>query len=413
MSLNILNKMRFLNVFKRRIYLDYAAATPVAKEVWRAMRPFFFNEFGNPSAIHIDGTTAREAIESARKAISKVLHVRHDNVIFTGSGTESNNLAIYGLLRRIVKKGVSLNEIEIISTKIEHPSILKVLGDLLDRGCRVSFVKTDEYGCIDKGHFESLLSEKTRLVTFAYANSEIGVVQDVKRITRSVRKFNQEYDTDIKIHLDASQAPLWLSCEMDMLGVDLMTLDGGKCYGPKGVGVLAYQHGVELEGVLLGGDQEHGLRAGTENTALIVGCAEAVVRAQGEWKSRSEATASLRDFMSALLLSEIEGSVLNGSTDHRIANNVNISILGIDSEFAVITLDAKGISVSTRSACSGAGGDGSNVVRSMTGDEDRAQSTIRFSLGIETQKKDLIKVVSLLKAHVIKMRKSKRNLQAA
>jgi len=400
-------------IFKRkskRTYLDYAAATPVAKEVQSMMRPYFIEHFGNPSAIHKEGVVAREAVEDARLKVARTLNVRPEGVVFTGGGTEANNLAIYGFLRNVTEGDIPFSDVEIISTKIEHPSILKVLDHLKDLGVTVRYIVLNEYGLIDKKHFESLLSKRTALVTCAYANSEIGVVQDVKRLTRIVRKFNKKNKTLIKVHLDASQAPLWLPCQMDMLGVDLMTLDGGKCYGPKGVGVLARQHGVDLRGIILGGDQEYGLRAGTENTALIVGCAEALVRAQDERKSRSEATASLRDFAIEKILKEIPSSVLNGPEKERLANNVNISILGIDSEFAVVVLDSKGIATSTKSACSGASGNGSSVVREITGDEDRALSTMRFSLGEETTRKELDMAIACLKEHVEKMQ-SFRNSQ--
>jgi cysteine desulfurase len=248
-----------------------------------------------------------------------------------------------------------------------------------------------------------MLTPRTVLVTFAYVNSEIGTVQDVKRITRTVRAFNAEHKTNVLVHLDAAQAPLWLSCEMDMLGVHMMTLDAGKCFGPKGVGVLALRHGVTIAPLLLGGGQERGLRSGTENVPLIVGCAEALVRAQDDWKSRSAATAALRDFMFDLIQKEIPGARVNGSCESRVANNVHISIPGIDAEFAVITLDHHGVNASTKSAC-GAHTGGSSVVRTLTGDDTRATSTLRFTLGPLTMKSEIIEAVQVLKVHVEKTR---------
>ena len=184
----------------------------------------------------------------------------------------------------------------------------------------------------------------------------------------------------------------------------MLSLDAGKCYGPKGVGVLVHRPKAKLSAVTHGGSQESGLRPGTENTALIVGCAEALKIAQEGWESRSEVAASLRDSMIDSLTSAIDGVVLNGSRDHRVANNVNISIPGIDSEFAVVKLDSEGVAASTRSACSGADGGGSTVVRAMTGDEARAKSTLRFSLGEATTRLEIKKTVEILRAHVEKTR---------
>lgn len=388
---------------KKRVYLDYAAATPVHTDVFAAMRPYFSERFANASAIHKEGVAMRDVVEKAREEIARTLRVRAHDVVFTSGGTESNNLALFGISEALHQDGRAYADMEIITTPIEHPSIIEALAVLQDRGVWVRYVTIDEEGRIDQNSLKEQLSENTVLVTCAYANSEIGVVQDVKKITRAVRLHNQAQGTQVKVHIDASQAPLWLPCQMDMLGVDLMTLDAGKCYGPKGAGVLAYRHGVSLRSIMHGGGQEHGLRAGTENTPLIVGCAHALIRAQQGLAARCERVRTLRDHMIDLLTKEIEGAVLNGSHEHRIANNINISIPGIDGEFAVVTLDTHGVAASTKSACSGAGGGGSVVIREMTGDEARAISTIRFTLGEETTKKDIELAVKVLKAHVHKM----------
>lgn len=389
---------------KKDIHLDYASATPVAKEVLRAMMPYFSDIWANPSALHKGALRARTAIESARGEIARILKIRPHGIIFTSGGTESNNHALLGLVEKLHEAGRAYEEIEIITTHIEHPSILEMCDVLARRGVGIHMVAVTETGKIALKHLESLLSPRTVLVTCAYVNSEIGVVQDVKRITRAVRAYTTEHKTNILVHLDASQAPLWLSCEMDMLGVDMMTLDSGKCYGPKGVGVLALRHGVTLAPVLYGGGQERGLRSGTENTALIVGCSTALVRAQATWKSRADNVILLRDFMIDELLTRIPGAVLNGSPTDRVSNNVNISIPGIDTEFAVITLDAHGISASTKSACGASDSGGSSVVRTITGDDARATSTIRFTLGETTTKDELKKAITVLSTHIYSMR---------
>ena len=326
--------------------------------------------------------------------------MRAGDIVFTSGGTESNNLGLRGYLAHLNKEDVPYEDIEVISTKIEHPSILETLKHLEGHGIKVVYAPVDEEGRIVIAEFQKLLSPKTKLVTFAYVNSEIGTIQDVKKITKTIRDYNEKNNVTVKTLLDACQAPLWLPCQLDSLGVDMLTLDAGKCYGPKGVGVLVKRHQVELEPIIFGGGQEDGLRPGTENTALVVGCVEAMVRAQESWKERNDKISKIRDQYIETILNEVNGVVLNGSQEHRVANNINISIPGIDGEYAVITLDSKGVAVSTRSACGAGKGAGSHVVQEITGDEARALSTIRLTLGQESREDDIEKVVTILKDHL-------------
>ena len=383
-----------------RIHLDYAATTPVHKDVLNKMKPYWNEMWANASAIYKEGVKVKEIIYKARENLARTLRVRASDITFTSGGTESNNLALYGVIKSLMKDGADFSDFEIITTRVEHPSILAVVEDLAMKGVDVKYTPIDEEGLIDLIEFDKLLSPKTSIVTFAYINSETGVVQDVKKISRIVRKWNDSQGTSVLVHIDACQAPLWLPCTLDSLNVDLMSLDAGKCYGPKGVGILAHRHNVKILPVILGGKQEGGLRAGTENTALVVGCAEAIIRAQKFHKTRSEKIVSIRDFCIDLLEKEIKGVVINGSQKYRVANNINFSIPGLDSEYAVVVLDAKGIAVSTKSACGSIDETGSYVVREMTKDKDRANSTIRFTLGEESVKGDVRKAVSVLKNHI-------------
>lgn len=394
-----------------RVYLDYAATTPVRPEVFSVMEQYFTKQFGNASSIHQEGLCAKEAIASAREKVARTLHVRPADIVFTSGGTESNNLALLGHVDWLLYElGVQASEIEVIATEVEHPSIANVLDRLKKQGVVVRYMPIDEAGRVVISEFEKLLSPKTKLVTVAYANSETGVVQDIGRIARTVRAYEKNHGVQICIHTDAAQAPLWLPCQPERLLVDMMSLDAGKCYGPKGVGVLVRRPKAKLSAVTYGGSQESGLRPGTENTALIVGCARAIEIAQEDYEERSAAIAAHRDHMISRLTTEIDDCVLNGSHEHRLANNVNISVLGIDSEFAVVKLDSEGVAASTRSACSGADGGGSQVVAAMTGDASRAQSTIRFSLGEATKQADVDTAVAILKEHVAKMRSFHKTL---
>jgi cysteine desulfurase len=385
---------------KKTIHLDYASTTPVYPDVLKAMLPYFSTEWANASALYGTGVRTRGVIEDVREKVARMLRIRAHGVVFTSGGTESNNQAIVGVVEALHKAGRSYDEMEIVTTEIEHASILEVCAMYSERGVRIVYVPLQEDGLIVREEFENVLSPRTVLVTFAYVNSEIGVVQDVKRITRTVRGYNDAHGTNILVHLDAAQAPLWLPCEMDMLGVDLLSLDSGKCYGPKGAGVLAFRHGVTLSPLMFGGGQEGGVRSGTENTPLVVGCGMSLLRAQEGWKSRAEAASTLRDFFFDLIEKEIPEAVVNGSRSARVSNNANISIPGIDSEFAVITLDHHGVNASTKSACGAYGATGSSVIRTLTRDESRATSTLRFTLGEETTKKDIETAVQVLKEHV-------------
>ncbi|MEL6803264.1 MAG: aminotransferase class V-fold PLP-dependent enzyme, partial [Bacteroidota bacterium] len=316
-------------------------------------------------------------------------------------------LAFFGLVHALYTAGRPDAEMMIISTKIEHPSIMAVLQDLAQRGVQVKYCPVDKTGKLDVSVLMSLLSPQTILLTFSYLNSEIGTIQPVRRIVRAIEAYNREHETNIQTHLDAAQAPLWLSCKLDRLGVNVLTLDAGKCYGPKGAGVLAWRHGSKVAPIILGGGQEMGYRAGTEHTAGIVGASVAICEAQATFTARSDRVSALRDhFITSLL--ELPGVVLNGDTEDRAANNVNISIAGYDSEFAVVWLDEQGIACSTKSACSGAGSGGSMVVQEVTGDNARATSTIRFSLGEMTTKRDLDKVVRVLRDFLIRIAPSKQ-----
>lgn len=394
--------MRFFKTLfaSKRVYLDHAAKTPMYPEVARALRRAEGALLGNPSAVHAEGRRARALIEDARRSIARTLTVKAEDVYFTSGGTESNNLALSGFFLALMAKGKQLSDIEVVTTAIEHPSILAVLSQWERSGLVVRKIPVDDEGLIDMDACEQSLNEKTALVTFAYANSEIGVVQEVKRLAHAVRKFRTKQQSVFPyIHLDASQAPLWLPCAADSLGVDMMTLDAAKFGGPAGVGILMRKSVVPLSPILQGGSQEEGLRPGTENAAGICAAALAFDIAQRDHECRALQVAKLRDRCFDALL-KIPGVVVNGSRASRIAHNVNISIPGVDGEYAAVVLDTKGFAVSTKSACSGKTGSGSSVIYAMGGDDARALSTLRVTLGEATSTRDIDRLVRALTQHV-------------
>lgn len=399
--------MKWLNKWwVGRIYLDHAARTPVRPHIARMIAKASGIDHGNPSAIHAEGRRAGALLRDARTKVARLVSVRSGEVYFTSGGTESNNLAIRGLLEALHAQGRAYADMEVVTTAIEHPSILAVLEVMQKSGVTVHMVPVLEDGLIDEVAFKKALGAKTVLVTFAYANSEIGVVQEVKRLSRLVRAVRKEQGSLVPyLHLDASQAPLYLSCDMQSLGVDLMTLDAQKFCGPGGVGILVCRSSVPLVPILHGGSQEEGLRPGTENAPAIYGAALAFEEAQRGREARALRVSKLRDYCFEALLA-IPGVVINGSREMRIANNVNVSIPGIDGEYAAVVLDTAGIAVSTKSACSGRSGSGSTVVYALGGDDARALSTLRVSLGEETTKRNIRRFVRVLERHVAKTRAS-------
>ncbi len=391
---------------KSRIYLDYAAATPLSKEAFLAMEPFLKDSFANASAIHSEGLKARSAVEEARGRVATALQVRPEFVTFTSGGTESNNLAIIGTIEHLAEKGWPFAEMEVVTTQIEHPSVMNTMKALERRGVVVKYVPVDKQGVVLLTVLQELLSEKTVLFSVAYANSEIGVVQKVHAIKKALDGAEKKFGTKIMFHLDAAQAPLWLSCKFDSLNADLLALDVGKCHGPKGEGILVRSRRATLTSTLFGGGQESGLRPGTENVAGMVGASVALEAAQKDFKTRAEKVMKVRDAGIEHLLREIPSAVLNGPVgEQRLANNINISILGLDTEFATVVLDKHGFAVSTKSACAGAGGGESVVVQATTGDPSRSRSTLRISLSPQTTLKNLKDLTKVLKSHIEKMSK--------
>ena len=396
--------MNLFGFLKRRIYMDYAAATPIRKEVEIFMRPYLKAKFANPSAIYKEGQEARKAIDDARAKVAVTLGVKPTDVTFTGSGTESNNLAIVGYLKHLAReKDISYRDMEVVMTKLEHPSVSGLAPIIEATGVTVKYVAVNELGLITKEALREVLSEKTVLVTFAYANSEIGVVQRVSHLVREIREVEKKNGKKITVHIDAAQAPLWLPCEVVRLGADLLTLDAGKCFGPKGVGVLI-KRGVEILPLMYGGGQEEGLRPGTENVSGIVGAAEAIRLAQIDQEERSIRVAALRDKGIAVLKEILPTAVLNGPTgEDRLANNINISIPGFDTEYAVVYLDAHGVAASTKSACSGSKSGRSVVVETISGDTKRASSTLRLTLGPDTKLSEIEYTAKVLERFCSKM----------
>ena len=402
--------MKFFD--KKQIYLDYVSSTPTDERVVKAMKSYWSDEFGNPSAKHIYGRNAKKALEDSRSKIAKILNARAEEIIFTSGGTESNNLAISGIINYVKEKTGTLVGYYAITSEIEHPSVLNLFKHLENKGLKVNYIKADENGIVNVDEIKSALNEKTLLVSIMFVNNEIGTIQPVNEISKIIRSFkNAKNESAIfsddnfpYFHTDASQAPLFLDLNVKKLGVDLLTIDGQKIYGPKGIGALFIKKGVPLRPLFYGGGQEMGLRAGTENIPLIVGLAESMALVEKERNVFVNKMKKLQDYFVGRILSEIPGSKLNGDKEKRTPNNANISFDNIDHEFLAVQLDENGIFCSTKSACMADKEDDSYIISAINRGKKRT-GAIRFSLGKETTKRNLDYVLKILIELVNKQRK--------
>lgn len=365
----------------RRIYLDYAAATPVDEEVLRAMLPYFSDEFHNPSALYKEARAARDALESARSLVARNIGTRPSEVIFTAGGTESDNLAIRGVMEKYPGKGL-------VISSVEHDAVHEPARTFNARQAPVG-----PEGITDIGALRDLIDDETVLISVMLVNSEIGAIQPVSQITALVRELRQQrrkrgIKLPLLVHTDACQAPLYLDINTTSLGVDLMTLNGGKMHGPKQSGILYVKAGVELTPQIRGGGQEFGFRSGTESVANAVGFAAALDSAVKGRAALSKSVQALRDELIELLTEKFGGQ-LNGSRKHRIANNVHVTFPGIDNERVLFALDDLGVSAAAGSACSASKDEPSRVLKSIGLTDDQARASLRFTLGRNTSKSDL------------------------
>lgn len=381
------------------IYLDYAATTPLSPEVKKEMDVVLENVYGNPSSLHSRGYEAKVVLDGAREKIAKILNVRADEIIFTSGGTESDNLAVLGYARANKSDGA-----HIITSAIEHHAVLEPCHKLEKEGFAVTYLPVDKDGVIDLEEFKKSLKKETILVSIMYANNEIGTIQPIKEIAEIINKFNQENDVDVVFHTDACQAAGVLDLKVKNIGVDMLTLNAGKIYGPKGIGLLYVKKGIKLEPLFYGGGQEFGVRAGTENVAAIVGLAKALEVAQRSKEKDSQRILELREYLIDGILKEIPKTRLNGSREKRLPNNVNISFAAIEGESLILYLDQMGICASTGSACTSKSLEPSHVILALGQPHEVAHSSLRLTIGHKTTKQDLDFVLEVLPGIVKKLR---------
>lgn len=404
-----------------RIYLDYAATTPTDAGVLKAMAPYFSDCFGNPSSTHWDGQQASAVVFRARQIIARALGVDYQEIIFTGSATEANNLALQGTARGFLKNNKTGKPYRIIISAIEHESVLKPCMVLeKEPGVEVVRIPVDHAGIINFEKFKAALNERTILVSVQYANSEIGVIQPIAEIGKIIKKFNSKTSevreaSDVQkivFHTDAAQAFQFLPCMVDELGVDLLTLSAHKMYGPKGIGVLYARNGGHaaskisnpesrmpnvLSPITTGGDQEFGMRAGTENVPAIVGFGAAVALTEKMRNKEAGRVRVLRDYFWKELKKIVPDAEINGSSETRLPHILNVYFPGRSSQDLCIELDLLGIAVSSGTACSSRAAEPSPVIKALGLSADRASSSIRFSFGRATSQDTIKEMMRVMK----------------
>lgn len=400
------------------IYLDYAAATPVDPEVLKAMSPYWSKNFANPSSLYKQGAQAATAIQHARKTIAETINASGSEIIFTAGGTESINLAILGIAGKFIqlKQNLKNKKLHIISTQIEHHAVLNCLEFLKKQNFDITLVPVNKEGVIKHEDIKQAMRPETILVSVMYANNEIGTIEPIHEISK-ILKFENDLrqkkgQEKIYFHTDACQAMGFLDSDVQKLGVDLLSANGSKIYGPKQTGFLFIKHGTNLQPLIHGGGQEFGLRSGTENVPGIIGLAKALTLAT---KQKNKETARLQILQKFLIqeIMKINKVSLNGPSSHiynnelkRLPNNINITISDVEGEALILYLDSFNISASTGSACSTNLNEPSHVLKSIGQSSKQAQESIRITLGKYTTKKDIIYLIKVLNYLIPKLRKT-------
>jgi cysteine desulfurase len=371
------------------IYLDYAAATPVADEAVESIKPYLKDRFYNPSAVYQAARNVRSELELYRSKVAQVLGAKPQEIICTAGGTEANNMAINGVMSHFA-------DAEIIVSSVEHESVLEPANRY-----KKVIAPVDERGIVNVEALKSLITSKTALISVMYANNEIGTIQPIKLLSELVNTVRTQRSKGgnsrpIFLHTDACQAANYLDLHISRLGVDLMTLNGGKIYAMKQSGCLYVKSGVELEPLVLGGGQEEGLRSGTENVAAISSFATMLQNVQATRKSESERLTMLRDRLFAKLSQSIDGLNLNGHATKRLPNNLNFTIPGVDGERLLMELDNAGLMVATGSACTASSDEPSHVLKAIGLSNEEASASLRITLGRQTTEDEIERAASII-----------------
>lgn len=373
------------------IYLDNAASTQIHEDVLEAMLPYLKEQYGNPSSIHRYGRLANKAIEKARKQIAMLINADSSEILLTSGGTESNNTALYGIAEKHPHS-------QIITSSIEHDAILEPCKKLAKDGFDVIYLPVDNHGVVDLSVLKNSLSDNTCLVSIMFGNNEVGTIEPIAQIAQLCNEQN------IPFHTDAVQAVGKIPIDVKKLGVDLLSISSHKINGPKGIGALYIRKGIDINPIILGGGQEHGLRSGTENVANIVGFGKACELATLNLSDNISHMKKLRDDLVAKILREIPGVILNGHAENRLPNNAHFTFLGVAGEDLIIKLDEYGIAASTGSACSVHTQKASHVLQAMGFSHEQITGSLRLTLGLFNNPQQIDETVNILKKVTAELR---------
>lgn len=382
----------------QELYFDYSATTPCDRAVLEEMNQYFDYEFGNPSSLHQKGMLAEQAIKKATAAIAKTLRVHEKELIFTSGGTESDNLALFGVARRNLRKGNHL-----ITTKIEHPAILSSMKALEEEGFEVTYLDVDENGVILLNQLRDSLKSGTTLVSIMHVNNEIGSIQPIEEAAKMIHQF----DPEIYFHVDAIQSYGKLELYPKKMGIDLLSVSGHKIYGPKGIGFLYVDERVKIQPIIFGGGQQRQMRSGTENVPGIVGIGAAATNASANLQANYQNMVK-RQMQLLEGINELGGAHVHGNVESRSPYILSASFEGIRSEVLLHALEERGVYVSAGSACASNKPQISPVLKAIKATKEQLTTTIRFSMGIRTTAEDVEQVIAILKEIVPILRKFTR-----
>ncbi|MBO0860311.1 MAG: cysteine desulfurase [Chloracidobacterium sp.] len=384
----------------KRVYLDNSASTRVDDEVVRAMTPYFTEIFGNASSTHQYGQLAKQAIEEARGQVALLLNADKTEITFLSGGTESDNLAIKGVAEAYKEKGR-----HIITSQIEHPAVLAACGRLEKDGWRVTYLPVYREGVVRVEDVREALTAETTMVTVMHANNEIGTIQPIKEISALIKERRDAGHKNLYLHTDAVQSAGKIPVDVKELGVDLLTITAHKIYGPKGVGVLYIRRGVRVASQMHGGHHERDRRAGTESVPLIVGMGKAAELSRLRLAERMKHAAELRDYLEDELFKRISDISRNGDPRRRVPNIANINFDHVEGEGLQISLDLKGVAVSTGSACASGSTEPSHVLTAIGSPRDSSYGSLRFSFGQYNTREDVDYTLEILQTVVEKLRR--------
>ena len=377
----------------KRIYMDYAATTPMDTRVREAMEPYWSNKFGNPSSIHSFGQETLEAVENARRKVATLINATPSEIVFTSGGTEANNTAIKSTCYALREKGN-----HIITTAFEHHAVLHPCEFMKSQGFDVTFIPVGQDGIVDPTDIEKAITQKTILISVMHANNEVGTIQPISEIGAIARK------RSIIFHTDAVQTCGHIKIDPEKMNIDLLSLSAHKFYGPKGVGALYIRKGIPFLPFMHGGGQEGGRRSSTHNVPGIVGLGKAAEIAWQEMKTEYERISQLRDRLLDRILQQIEDVHLNGDREKRLPNNINISVEHVEGEALLMNLDLEGIAVSTGSACSAGSQEPSHVLKALRLSREFARGSLRLTLGRFTTEEEVDRVSDVLTSAVKHLR---------